>query len=50
MEFYDVFDVEVLRDYCFAEEESKEKGGVCSRKEPCLCCMDCLGLSWRDFI
>jgi len=45
-------DISNLCEYDFAEdrEEAKESSDVCSRKEPCLCCMDCLGLSWRDFI
>lgn len=36
-------------DHDDEEDEDDEPRG-CSAKHPCSNCMDCLGMSWRDFM
>ena len=34
----------------FEEDREDEESYGCSSRNPCSNCMDCLGLSWRDFM
>ena len=48
-EDYDKDEEEVDGDFEEDKEDEEESYG-CSARSPCSNCMDCLGMSWRDFM